>query len=166
MPIHLVPPLGGLLSTRGGHGKELQPCFTIREDFTDRQLQLVESSAAVTELLGLQGLELAAASFVAGGLLVALLCGAGILACRCRSRRAARARLGASRDQKHLAETTTSMVAVDRGKAAAPLSSPSAPPRPPPAPPRLPPGWEQHETDDGDTYYHNAATGATRWDRP
>ena len=36
LPIHLVPPLGGLLSTRGGHGKELQPCFTIREDFTDR----------------------------------------------------------------------------------------------------------------------------------
>ena len=35
LPIHLVPPLGGLLSTRGGHGKELQPCFTIREDFTD-----------------------------------------------------------------------------------------------------------------------------------
>ena len=37
LPIHLVPPLGGLLSTRGGHGKELQPCFTIREDFTDRR---------------------------------------------------------------------------------------------------------------------------------
>ena len=36
LPIHLVPPLGGLLSTRGGHGKELQPCFTIREDFTER----------------------------------------------------------------------------------------------------------------------------------
>ena len=36
LPIHLVPPLGGLLSTRGGHGKELQPCFTIREDLTDR----------------------------------------------------------------------------------------------------------------------------------
>ena len=37
VPIHLVPPLGGLLSTRGGHGKGLQPCFTIREDFTDRR---------------------------------------------------------------------------------------------------------------------------------
>ena len=36
VPIHLVPPLGGLLSTRGGHGKGLQPCFTIREDLTDR----------------------------------------------------------------------------------------------------------------------------------
>ena len=36
MPIYLVPPLGGLLSTRGGHGKGLQPCFTIREDLTDR----------------------------------------------------------------------------------------------------------------------------------
>ena len=36
LPIHLVPPLGGLLSTRGGHGKGLQPCFTIREDLTDR----------------------------------------------------------------------------------------------------------------------------------
>ena len=36
LPIHLVPPLGGLLSTRGGHGKGLQPCFTIREDHTDR----------------------------------------------------------------------------------------------------------------------------------
>ena len=119
------------------------------------QLQLADSSAAVTELLGLQGLELAAASFVAGGLLVALLCGAGILARRYRYRR----------DQKHLAETRTSMVAVDRGKAAAPLS-PSTPPQPPPAPPRLPPGWEQHETDEGDMYYHNAATGATRWDRP
>ena len=35
LPIHLVPPLGGLLSTRGGHGKGLQPCFTIREDLTD-----------------------------------------------------------------------------------------------------------------------------------
>ena len=30
VPIHLVPPLGGLLSTRGGHGKGLQPCFTKR----------------------------------------------------------------------------------------------------------------------------------------
>ena len=38
LPIHLVPPLGGLLSTRGGHGKELQPCFTIREDLTDRAM--------------------------------------------------------------------------------------------------------------------------------
>ena len=36
LPIHLVPPLGGLLSTRGGHGKELQPCFTIRDNLTDR----------------------------------------------------------------------------------------------------------------------------------
>ena len=36
LPIHLVPPLGGLLSTRGGHGKGLQPCFTIREDLTER----------------------------------------------------------------------------------------------------------------------------------
>ena len=36
LPIHLVPPLGGLLSTRGGHGKELQPCFTIRDNHTDR----------------------------------------------------------------------------------------------------------------------------------
>ena len=36
LPIHLIPPLGGLLSTRGGHGKGLQPCFTIREDLTDR----------------------------------------------------------------------------------------------------------------------------------
>ena len=36
VPIHLVPPLGGLLSTRGGHGKELQPCFTIRDILTDR----------------------------------------------------------------------------------------------------------------------------------
>ena len=35
VPIHLVPPLGGLLFTRGGHGKELKPCFTIREDLTD-----------------------------------------------------------------------------------------------------------------------------------
>ena len=40
MPIHLVPPLGGLLSTRGGHGKGLQPCFTIREDLTDRVGQI------------------------------------------------------------------------------------------------------------------------------
>ena len=39
LPIHLVPPLGGLLSTRGGHGKELQPCFTIREDLTERGLR-------------------------------------------------------------------------------------------------------------------------------
>ena len=129
------------------------------------QLQLADSSAAVTELLGLEGLELAAASFVAGGLLAALLCGAGILARRCRSRRAARARLDASRDQKHLAETRTSMVAVDRGKAAA-SPSPSTSPQPPPAPPRMPPGWEQHETDEGEIYYHNAATGTTRWDRP
>ena len=37
VPIHLVPPLGGLLSTRGGHGKELQPCFTIRDNHTDRE---------------------------------------------------------------------------------------------------------------------------------
>ena len=36
LPIHLVPPLGGLLSTRGGHGKGLQPCFTIRDNLTDR----------------------------------------------------------------------------------------------------------------------------------
>ena len=37
LPIHLVPPLGGLLSTGGGHGKGLQPCFTlIREDLTER----------------------------------------------------------------------------------------------------------------------------------
>ena len=36
LPIHLVPPLGGLLSTRGGHGKGLQPCLTIREDLTER----------------------------------------------------------------------------------------------------------------------------------
>ena len=88
-----------------------------------------------------------------------------ILARRCRSRRAARARLDASSDQKHLAETRTSMVAVDRGKAAAP-PPPSTPPQPPPAPPRMPPGWEQHETDEGEIYYHNAATGTTRWDRP
>ena len=39
LPIHLVPPLGGLLSTRGGHGKGLQPCFTIREDLTDRVIR-------------------------------------------------------------------------------------------------------------------------------
>ena len=36
LPIHLVPPLGGLLFTRGGHGKGLQPCFTIRDNHTDR----------------------------------------------------------------------------------------------------------------------------------
>ena len=36
LPIHLIPPLGGLLSTRGGHGKGLQPCLTIREDLTER----------------------------------------------------------------------------------------------------------------------------------
>ena len=44
VPIHLVPPLGGLLFTRGGHGKGLQPCFTIREDFTDRGSTFMEAS--------------------------------------------------------------------------------------------------------------------------
>ena len=43
LPIHLVPPLGGLLSTRGGHGKGLQPCFTIREDFTDRGADILHT---------------------------------------------------------------------------------------------------------------------------
>ena len=75
-----------------------------------------------------------------------------------RDARAPRA-LDASRDQKHLAETRTSMVVVDRGKAAAP-PSPSTPPQPPPAPPCLPPGWEQLETEEGEMYYHNAATAA------
>ena len=49
LPIHLVPPLGGLLSTRGGHGKELQPCFTIREDLTDRRFGVSECVGGVSE---------------------------------------------------------------------------------------------------------------------
>ena len=44
VPIHLVPPLGGLLSTRGGHGKGLQPCFTIREDFTERRAYYLDAA--------------------------------------------------------------------------------------------------------------------------
>ena len=46
LPIHLVPPLGGLLSTRGGHGKGLQPCFTIREDLTDRPARMTHRDDA------------------------------------------------------------------------------------------------------------------------
>ena len=140
------------------------------------QLQDVDASTTAAELLGLQGLELAAASFVAGGLLVALLCGAGILVCRCRSRRAARGDLDESSDPNSVRESRrsrTSMVAITpRAKAAAPLTS-TTPPRPgprppvaPPAPPSLPPDWEQHETDEGEAYYYNRVTRATRWDHP
>ena len=64
------------------------------------------------------------------------------------------------------------MVAITpRAKAAAPLTS-TTPPRPgpkppaPPAPPSLPPDWEQHETDEGEAYYYNRVTRATRWDHP
>jgi len=134
------------------------------------QLQGVEASATAAELLGLQGLELAIASFVTGGLLVAFVCGVGILVCRCRSRRAARGRLDESSDQKRLPETRrsrTSMVAIARGKAAAPLTTTTPPrPGPSPAPPSLPPDWERHETDAGEAYYYNRATRATRWDHP
>ena len=67
-----------------------------------------------------------------------------------------------------------SMVAITpRAKAAAPLASttppwpgPLAPPAPPAAPPSLPPEWEQHETDEGEAYYYNRVTRATRWDHP
>ena len=66
------------------------------------------------------------------------------------------------------------MVAIPpRAKAAAPLASttpprpgPLAPPAPPAAPPSLPPEWEQHETDEGQAYYYNRVTRATRWDHP
>ena len=52
VPIHLVPPLGGLLSTRGGHGKGLQPCFTIREDLTERAFeQVLERANASPEVV-------------------------------------------------------------------------------------------------------------------
>ena len=47
LPIHLVPPLGGLLSTRGGHGKGLQPCFTIRDNLTDRTARDRDRSGAL-----------------------------------------------------------------------------------------------------------------------
>ena len=31
----------------------------------------------------------------------------------------------------------------------------------------LPPNWEAHEDESsGDTYYYNALTGETRWERP
>ena len=56
VPIHLVPPLGGLLFTRGGHGKGLQPCFTIREDLTDRAGPPPTNNymLGVAELVGLE----------------------------------------------------------------------------------------------------------------
>ena len=62
------------------------------------------------------------------------------------------------------------MVAItSRAKAAAPLASTTPPrsgPLAPPAPPSLPPEWEQHETDEGQAYYYNRVTRATRWDHP
>ena len=58
------------------------------------------------------------------------------------------------------------MVAIARGKAAAPLTTTTPPrPGPSPAPPSLPPDWEQHETDAGEAYYYNRTANANATQR-